>query len=201
MIARINKLLKSIPRALLVALIVLCLSVAGVTSCNDSDDDKTDNKTDKTEKKKKKAKGLDKKPDIKTVEIDKIVLTEVEEVRGYEKFYPEGAPYYGRKKRDPFEPIEITPVGSLGEYDISLMKCNGVILGGPGGSIVDKANVWTPDGKTTIVHIGDPIGIHDGRIINLSKEGITVRENWLNERDKLDEVDRLIPVTSAEKKR
>jgi len=93
----------------------------------------------------------------------------------------------GKTKRDPFTPIRISELTPIRSYDISQLKVNGVIMHGK-----KTANVVTPSGDATRVHIGDKIGIHDGVVVDITLEGVKVKETYLDAKGRIQEIERFI---------
>lgn len=94
----------------------------------------------------------------------------------------EDSPIYDPKgRRDPFRsPLFILkkdkkniPLTPLQRYDISELKLTGVVWGGKVGY---KAMILAPDGKGYSVGINSLIGKNGGRVINIGKDKIVIRE-------------------------
>jgi Tfp pilus assembly protein PilP len=92
----------------------------------------------------------------------------------------------GKQKRNPFLPISI-PVNPTRTYEISQLGVNGVILHG-----VKTASVMTPNCQSTFVKIGDLIGVHDGRVVDITLAGVLVRESFVDVQGRIQEYERLI---------
>ena len=103
------------------------------------------------------------------------------------KYYYDPIRADGKPKRNPFVPISIIVIRTL-QYEVSQMGVNGVILHG-----VKKGSVVTPDCKTTFVRINDPIGIHDGSVVDISLEGVLVKEAFMDVAGNIQWYERLIP--------
>ena len=97
--------------------------------------------------------------------------------------YKEYVPYNPKIKRDPFvSPIEITrkkiqkvkrrTLNPLESYDLDEIRLIGVVFNGK----EYLASVVLPDGKGFTVKKGMRIGINGGKIIDITEEGILVRE-------------------------
>lgn len=99
----------------------------------------------------------------------------------------------GKPKRDPFQPIPVE-VRPTTQYEITQMGVTGVIIHG-----IKKAAVMTPNCATNFVVVGDPIGIHDGRVVDITLDGVLVRESYVDVNGQLQEYERLIPNKEFEK--
>lgn len=99
----------------------------------------------------------------------------------------------GKPKRDPFQPIPVK-VRPTTQYEITQMGVTGVIIHG-----IKKAAVMTPNCATNFVVVGDPIGIHDGRVVDITLDGVLVRESYIDVNGQIQEYERLIPNKEFEK--
>ncbi len=93
----------------------------------------------------------------------------------------------GKIKRNPFQPIDPGVTTPLKDYELSQMGVNGVLIHG-----VRKASVMTPDCRSTTVKVGDPIGIHDGHVVDISLQGLLVKETYMDIKGRIQEYERLI---------
>lgn len=93
----------------------------------------------------------------------------------------------GKVKRNPFQPIDPGVTTPLKDYELSQMGVNGVLIHG-----VRKASVMTPDCRSTTVKVGDPIGIHDGYVVDISLQGILVKETYIDIKGRIQEYERMI---------
>jgi Tfp pilus assembly protein PilP len=106
-----------------------------------------------------------------------------EEVYAYNMIRTDGQP-----KRDPFTPIKMVGIETPAQsFDVSQLGVNGVIIHG-----VKKANVVTPDCASLEVKVGDGIGIHDGTIVDITLDGVKVRETYVDIRGQIQEYERVI---------
>lgn len=99
----------------------------------------------------------------------------------------------GKPKRDPFQPIPVQ-VRPTTEYEVTQMGVTGVIIHG-----IKKAAVMTPNCATSFVVVGDPIGIHDGRVVDITLDGVLVRETFIDVNGQIQQYERLIPNKEFEK--
>jgi len=93
----------------------------------------------------------------------------------------------GQPKRDPFTPIKMVLETPAQSFDVAQLGVNGVIIHG-----TKKANVVTPDCASLEVKVGDPIGIHDGTIVDITLDGVKVRETYIDVRGQIQEYERVI---------
>lgn len=93
----------------------------------------------------------------------------------------------GKMKRDPFTPIQVEIMGPVERFDVGQMGINGIIIHG-----VKTANVQTPDGVSTQVHVGDKIGVNGGVVVDISLDGLIVRETYLDVNGRIQEYERVI---------
>lgn len=93
----------------------------------------------------------------------------------------------GKVKRNPFQPIEVS-INPEVQYEISQMGVSGVLL-----QNVKRAALRLPSCATVFISIGDKIGIHDGRAVDISLDGVLVRETFLDIKGRIQEYERLIP--------
>ena len=105
-----------------------------------------------------------------------------EEVYSYNMIRSDGQP-----KRDPFTPIKMVIETPAQSFDVAQLGVNGVIIHG-----TKKANVVTPDCASLEVQVGDPIGIHDGTIVDITLDGVKVRETYIDVRGQIQEYERVI---------
>jgi type IV pilus assembly protein PilP len=85
-------------------------------------------------------------------------------------------------KRDPFaalvlvkraipQPGELTP---LQKYDLNQFRLIGIIV----GKGAPRAMVVAPDGKSFILKPGIKIGRNDGMVVDITKDGVQIRERF-----------------------
>lgn len=108
------------------------------------------------------------------------------------------------KEQIPEEPRElITPdpeiqLGPLQKFDVKQLKLTGIILGGLG----DYARVVAPDGKPYTLHIGTPVGQHEGEVVSITDNSVVVKEIYRYEGGEVEEVETplyLKPIEEEEK--
>jgi|GEM_PF-5288493 len=93
----------------------------------------------------------------------------------------------GKPKRNPFQPIPISPTTPIQQYEVTQLGVNGVILHG-----LKRASVVTPNCQSTFVKVDDPIGIHDGKVVDITLEGVIVKESFLDVQGRIQEYERTI---------
>jgi len=93
----------------------------------------------------------------------------------------------GQPKRSPLAPIQVDPTTPIKMFDVSQLGVNGVIIHG-----IKKANLLTPTCISTEVRVGDAVGMHDGRIVDISLDGIRVIETYLDATGNIQEYERVI---------
>ncbi|GEM_PF-4608609 len=175
------KVLKTI-RVLVFAAMVAVYMVS-VPACSEKKKEETASKKTGQELPKRKLSGESPGMDGESTKITGTQIEKVEEpVYSYSKIRSDGQP-----KRDPFTPIEVVGVSPIRTFDVSQLGVNGVIMHG-----IKKANIVTPNCKSAEALIGDPIGIHEGRVVDITLEGVLVRETYLDMKGHIQEYERFI---------
>jgi len=93
----------------------------------------------------------------------------------------------GKPKKNPFDPIFIPTIGPIEMFEITQLGVNGVIIHG-----IKQASVVTPDCTSIVVKIGDKIGVHGGEVVDITLEGVLVREPYVDNLGRIQEIERLI---------
>ncbi len=178
-----KKVIKSI--ALLIMAAMVAASLTSLPACSDGggeDKQQTEKKPSGPDLAKARKKAAEKKTDEAKEQKPEEKKEEEKKVYSYRIKRTDG-----QMKRDPFTHIRIDELTPVRSYDVSQLKVNGVIIHGR-----KTANIVTPNGKATKVHIGDKIGIHDGVVVNITLEGVKVRETYLDAKGRIQEIERFI---------
>jgi Tfp pilus assembly protein PilP len=78
--------------------------------------------------------------------------------------------------RDPFEAYDATPDVGDGPLQVALhrLKLEGVVA----GTASPRALIQTPDGKSHVARVGDPIGTRWGRIAAIKAGRVEIKEAY-----------------------
>jgi Tfp pilus assembly protein PilP len=97
------------------------------------------------------------------------------------EFLGDGYIYNPLGKRDPFEPftnrVDAQIIQSpLQRYDSKSLKVQAIMWGIPN----PRAMVAAPDGKKYYLRVGDPIGIHKGKVTAIREGEVVITEEFKN---------------------
>lgn len=96
---------------------------------------------------------------------------------------PDPFTYDPTGKRDPFRSLtesrdwEVTTKVGLERFDLSELRLTGIVV----GELGRFAMVEAPDKLTYFVGVGGPIGMNEGKIVQVDKSSVTVEEPYTDD--------------------